>query len=92
MKSYLDQVKYLGLIFNEQGLSIDKERIKAIRNLKAPTNKKELIQVMGMINYIRDFLPNLSELSSPIKTLLKADTEWGKTQEMALEKIEKLIC
>lgn len=89
-----DEVKFLGLIFNKNGVSIDQTRIDSIANLKNPNNKKELMQLMGMINYLRDFIPNLSELTSPLRGLLKKDNEWAwyDCHTGALEKIKKLIC
>lgn len=43
------------------------DRDKAINELKHPTNKKELQQVLGIIiNYVKQFIQNLAEISSPL--------------------------
>lgn len=88
------EVRFLGLNFNEDGVAVDKSRIESILNLKNPNNKKELMQIMGMINYLRDFIPNLSELTGPLRTLLRKDSEWSwyDSHTAQLKKIKDLIC
>ena len=49
--------KLLGHIVSDSGINIDPERITAILNLPAPTSKKEVQYFMGVINFIRRFVP-----------------------------------
>lgn len=69
-------VKYIGFLFNEEGMKPDKKRIEAIVNLKKPDNKKELQIVMGMINYVREFIPIMAEISRTLRELLRKDVFW----------------
>jgi len=55
-------------------VSPDPEKDKAIQELPAPKNVQELRQVLGMINYLGKFLPNLSLVISLVSELLKADS------------------
>ena len=41
-----------------------------------PTDKQGLRRIMGMVNYLQKFAPGLSELTTPIRTLLKDDAEF----------------
>ena len=45
------------------------DKVKAIQDLPAPHNVPELRQVLGMINYLGRFLPNLLRVVSPISEL-----------------------
>lgn len=83
----------MGLIFNEKGMSPDSERIEVIKKLKNPSNKKELQQILGVVNFLRQFIPNISEIISPMRDLLKKDTAWNWTDEhkKILEIIKSLI-
>jgi len=74
-----DQVKFLGHLFDQIGISLDPSRIEAIQNVKPPNNKKELQRLLGFINYVRSFIPKFSELTTPLRNLLKKDTEWQWT-------------
>ncbi|XP_017892179.1 uncharacterized protein K02A2.6-like [Ceratina calcarata] len=84
------KVKYLGHQFSKEGMSLDDERVRAIRQLKRPNNKKEVQQVLGSFNYFRSFIPNLAEMSEPLRGLLKRDKEfsWAKAHDEAFEKIQ----
>jgi len=42
-----------------------------LKELNAPTNKKQLQSFLGMINYLRAIIPNLSEIITPFRELLK---------------------
>lgn len=70
-------MKFLGHRFNAKGMAIDLSRIEAIENLKNPKNKKELQRLLGFINYLRAFIPNLSEITSPLRDLLKINMQWS---------------
>lgn len=72
----VNSVKYIGHIFSKLGVSVDDSRINAIINYEIPKNKKDLQRYLGMINYLRNFIPNLSEISTPLRELLKKNNEW----------------
>lgn len=59
------EVRFMGLIFNEKGMSADLERINVIKQLKNPKNKKELQQILRVVNLLRQFIP--------LRELLKKD-------------------
>ncbi|CAI6348579.1 unnamed protein product [Macrosiphum euphorbiae] len=71
------KVKFLGFIFDEKGVYPDQERIQSIQNLKEPTNKKELQSFLGMVNYLREFIPNMSEITGSLRSLLKKNIIWS---------------
>jgi len=71
-----NEIKYLGLKFSEKGVEPDEDRIKAILELKSPTNLKELQSVLGMVNYLRAFIPNMADIVEPMRVLLKKDSTW----------------
>jgi hypothetical protein len=72
----LKEVKYFGHIFSEQGMKIDPDRVNAIINMKSPNNKKELQTFLGMVNYLRKFIPHMADIASPLQLLLKKDVTW----------------
>lgn len=67
----MNEVKLLGLLFNWLEVWLDPQWVKIINELKDPLNKTELQRILGMVNYLGDFVPNLSQLISPLKQLLK---------------------
>jgi len=90
----LNEVKFLGFLFNEQGMRPDPQRVKVINELKDPLNKTELQRVLGMVNYLRDFIPKMSEIISPLRALLKKDKiwVWNESHSAVLKEVKQLIC
>ena len=56
------EVQYLGHILSANGIHMDENRIKAIIDLKTPTTVKELRSVLGTVNFVRKFIPNLATI------------------------------
>ena len=44
--------------------------------MKRPENVKKLQTFMGFIQYLSKFIPNLSDISAPLRKLLEKDTFW----------------
>lgn len=63
----------MGHIFNEEEVLPDYEQVKSILALKEPSNRVELQRIIVMFNYLRDFIPNMSSIITPLRELLKKD-------------------
>lgn len=72
----VSQVKFLGHIIDEHGIHIDEDKVKAILNLPAPTNRKELERFLGSMNYLSKFIPDYSSKSACIRDLLNKNNLW----------------
>ena len=44
--------------------------------MTAPTNKEDLQRFLGMLTYLAKFIPNLSQVSAPLRSLLEQGNEW----------------
>ena len=88
-----DSVKFLGHIIDSSGIRADPDKISAINHFPAPTNITELQRFLGMVNQLAKFVQNLSEITEPIRQLLKKDNMWvwGKSQQSSFERIKKLL-
>ncbi|XP_058827479.1 uncharacterized protein K02A2.6-like [Topomyia yanbarensis] len=86
-------VKFLGHIVTDGGLKADPEKLEAVIKLKTPSNKSELQRALGMITYMGKFVPNLSDVTVPLRSLLAKDVDWdwGCEQENAFQKIKTLM-
>ena len=76
-----------------QGLNL-KSLSSAIKDLKEPTNVKELRRVIGMVQYLGKFVFDLSTIMKPMTDLLKSTSvlSWGPDQQDSFEKVKTLIC
>jgi hypothetical protein len=74
--------KLLGHIVFDSRISIDPERIVSILNLPAPTSKKEVQAFMGIINFVRRFVPDFALMVKSIHNLLKKDRSFSWTDDV----------
>ena len=76
MKFKLAQLSYVGHVISAEGLKPDPAKVEAILNMPPPTDKQGLRRIMGIVNYLKKFAPGLSELTTPIRILLKDNAEF----------------
>ena len=65
------EVSYFGHVLSDKGVQPDPKKIAAIQEMEPPRNKQELETLLGMVNYLAKFTPNLAETTSPMRSLLK---------------------
>lgn len=89
----ISEVSYFGHKLTADGLNPDPLKVKAIRDMPPPTSEAELITVLGMVNYLARFAPNLADACAPLRHLLRQGTEfkWDSTHENAFQKIKEII-
>ena len=72
----VSEVSYFGHRLTANGLKLDPLKVKAIRDMSPPENEAELETILGMVNYLTRFAPNLAEVTAPLRHLLRRDTEF----------------
>lgn len=89
----VDSVRFLGHEISSKGVACDKKRMCGVEELGIPQDKKGVQTLLGFINYMRNYIPNLSEVCSPIRQLLKKNIvfNWTETHTSCLEKMKTLI-
>lgn len=87
------KVKYMGFIISKEGIEADKSHIRAITELEQPTNKKDVRRFLGMVNFLSKFIPNVSQVTAPLRELVKHDVDfhWLGEQEQAFKDLKNLI-
>ena len=86
-------VKYLGNILTPEGIKPDPQKVKAISDMPTPHDKAGLQRLLGMVKYLAQYIPNESQLTAPLRTLLKKDTQWQWLHEhdKAVENIRSAL-
>lgn len=70
-------VRQLGHRISGVLLSIDENKIAAIRDLRVPENRKELQAVIGLFGYFRKFVKDFGIIARPMTELLKREVVWN---------------
>ena len=73
---YHKEIQYLGHIISAEGVVIDLEKIKAIRERKIPKDVADIQSFMGITGYYRRFIEGFSRIAYPITSLQKKGTRF----------------
>ena len=60
-----------GTVFSAKGMKPDLIKIQALQDLLTPQNQKQLQSILGLINYLQPFLPDIAS-----KTILSERTSF----------------
>ena len=71
MISFKKEIKYLGQVVSEKGVSTDPDKIKAVTEWPHPTTVTEVRSFLGFVSYYRRFIPNFSKVAKPLNKLLQ---------------------
>ncbi|GFY22773.1 retrovirus-related Pol polyprotein from transposon 17.6 [Trichonephila clavipes] len=89
------KVKYLGNVIGSSRPSPNKERIKAIQSLEAPTTKKKLRNALGLCYFYRQYIPNFAKIALPLTELTKkkvpTEIPWSKDAENAFKELKTAV-
>ena len=88
-KFRLRDMNYVEDVFTDKGLKPDRTEITAIGEMPPPEDKTALQRFLGMVNYLGKFIPNLSELSTPLRQPIVWN--WTQHQQEAFDKLKACI-
>ncbi|UYV72662.1 K02A2.6-like [Cordylochernes scorpioides] len=89
----VSNVTFLGHYIDEHGIKADEKKVKAIAEMKPPTDVHGVQSFMGMVNFLGRFVPNLAEITKPLNDLRKKDVSfiWRSPQKKAFEKVKDVL-
>ena len=64
-----------------RSLQPDPEKVKAITEMPALTDKQSIQRLLGMTNHLQKFALRLSEITTPLRELSKNDSSPGRDKE-----------
>lgn len=87
------ELLFFGYKFSAKGLEIDPDKIKAVVDASPPASVTEVRSFLGMVQFCAKFLPNLADLTAPLRNLTRADVPWSWTaqHQEAFDKLKALI-
>ena len=83
----------MGNIIGSKGVKPDPSKVEAIVNMREPECKKDTQRVIGMVNYLSQYIPDMSNVPAPMRSLLKADVPcvWNIEHKHAFNKVKEIL-
>jgi hypothetical protein len=89
----VQEIEYLGHIVSHEGIKVDPNKIKTMREWPIPKTLNKFRGFLGLIDYYCKFLKNYGQLETPLKTLLNKEAfSWTQEATKAFEKLKEAMC
>ena len=87
------EISFLGQIIGSNGVRADPQKVQAIIDLPQPQDVSKMRRVLGIVNQLGKFIPDLATVTDPLRALLKdkAAWLWGPAQDAAFSKLKTLL-
>ncbi len=90
------EVRYLGFHLGHGQVRPQIDKTAAVAACPSPKTKKEVRQFLRLAGYYRRFVPNFSDLTSPLTDLTKKEApdpvQWTELCQQALTKVKAALC
>ena len=67
---FLKKVKFLGHVISPEGIQPIAKRVKDLKNLKSPENKRDVMKILGCLGFYSCYIKNLHVDSQPFYDLI----------------------
>ena len=90
---YKDIIQQLGHIILEEGISMDLDKIEAIKNCPTPNNVTEVRSFMGLARYYKRFIERLSKVAHAITYLQRKGIqfEWTSKCKESFQQLKYIL-
>ncbi len=90
------EVRYLGFHLGHGQVRPQINKTAAVATCPRPKTKKEVRQFLGLAGYYRRFVPNYSDLTSPLTDLTKKEApdpvQWTELCQQAFTQVKAALC
>jgi hypothetical protein len=91
-----DSVNFVGHVIGSGNKSADNVKIDAIMSMSPPNTKKKWQSFIGMVNYYREYIPNMSELLVPLTELTRKNSPSNTVNDVrvlrAFDDLKRALC
>ena len=88
-----NSIEFLGHLIDGKAVRPPLLKIKAITDYPMPTDRKSVERFHGLVNYLREYIPNFATIAEPLTRLLRKDKEflWTDAQTQAFNRFKELL-
>lgn len=86
------KLEILGYEDSAAGISPSEDKIIAIQNFRRPETKEEVRSFLGLINFVGQFIPDLSTRTDPLRQFIRGDVDnFGDAQQKAFDDLRNVL-
>ena len=87
------KIKYLGHIVSADGITVDPDKVKAVRDWPTPKDNTEVQSFIGLVNYYRRMIKDMARVAAPLTDIMSSPAHftWGKPQEDSFLKLKEAL-
>jgi hypothetical protein len=91
---YADKIDCLGHVIDDQGIHPAVDKLERIREWRVPRNYNDIQRFVGLVNYVGNFLPNISAYTGPLlaMTMNGAPFHWRPLHQRCFDMIKRICC
>ena len=79
---WLESIAFLGHVVSNEGISVDPNKIQAVKDWPTPKSVTE-IRIIGLAGYYRRFVQDFSKIAAPLTKLTRKGEKYLWTEECA---------
>ncbi|XP_063218588.1 uncharacterized protein LOC134528851 [Bacillus rossius redtenbacheri] len=85
-----EEIVFLGHLVTAEGCRPRPAQLELIEEKQAPKTRKQLQKLMGLLNWLRSFVPDFATITAPMTDLLspKAKFQWTPAADKALRQVK----
>ena len=77
----MDKIVFMGLLLNKYGVGPTEEKVRAVKDAKAPSTTAEVRSFLGLIGFSSRFIPDFATTAEPLRKLTRQGVKWNWGEE-----------
>lgn len=91
---YANKVDCLSHVIDKDGIHADIDKLSRICEWHVPWNYNNIQQFMGLVNYLANFLPDITSYTGPLLSMTQNGTpfHWRQIHQQCFDMIKRICC
>jgi hypothetical protein len=93
---FASELHYLGQVLSKGGRRPVERKVEAVKSMRAPTSKNELLSALGFLGYHRQYIKDYAKVASPLQELATSEQPWCEStwtdHQQAFDILKEKLC